>query len=137
MKREKYLKKLPPPPKWEPFSPPVDYFSGAVVIPLCNEINFLPATLNSLPPDETVMILLVINHSRNASERVKEANCQTLSLLRSQEIIPEVWRKRCFFFDCGAIDGGVGAARKIGMDAAIASSLLRICAFCSPSSRWS
>ncbi len=89
-----------------------------VVIPVCNELEYLPATLHSLQaaaiPDDTA-ILLVVNHPHDAAPEVKAASATLLAGLRSGYFaMPQL-----FFIDAPDLRDGVGEARKIGMDAVV------------------
>ena len=96
-----------------------------VVIPCYNEPDLL-TTLNSLadciPPDENVLVLIVVNDAAEASEEAVAQNILTLELIGE-------WRFRhydCFFkvqrIYAHALPqkwAGVGWARKLGMDEAV------------------
>lgn len=112
-----YLSKLRP-AKIEPGS--LAAYRHAVVIPVCNELDYLPLTLQSLQaaaiPGDTA-ILLVVNHPHDATPEVKQASATLLRQLRSDHFaMPQL-----FFIDAPDLDNGVGEARKIGMDAVIGS----------------
>jgi hypothetical protein len=104
-------------------------FSGAVVIPSLAEYDNLFATLDSLAANpqgilSRFLIIVVVNHRENAGEEDRENNLRTIARLESSArefsalrlawadaaspgmALPEKW-------------GGVGLARKIGLDLAL------------------
>lgn len=104
-------------------------FAGAVVIPALAEAANLPATLLSLaanPPDilKKFLVLVVVNHRPDATPDDKEDNRATLELLTSGD-------SRWTGLNLVRVDaaspglelplkgGGVGLARRIGMDLAL------------------
>jgi len=92
-------------------------FRCAVVIPACDEAAELPRTLDSLEralagaPRRTAVIV-VVNHPLGASER------PSLETLRMLEERRTPW---LFPLYAPGISGGVGAARKLGMDTFLAA----------------
>ena len=101
-------------------------FQGAVVIPALAEMDSLFATLDSLaknPPEllSRFLILVVVNHRRDASKADKADNEETLALLSRRE-------RTSGPLQIGWVDaaspglefpvkgGGVGLARKTGLD---------------------
>lgn len=95
----------------------------AVVIPSFNEPDIrstIRALNNCERPDCSVEVIVVVNCSENASDDIRSQNKNTLSQLDTLK--DEVW------FDLHVIDeqhlpkkhAGVGLARKIGMDEAVA-----------------
>ncbi len=104
-------------------------FAGAVVIPALAESAHLFATLRSLaanPPELLTLffVLVVVNHREDAPQGDKEDNYETLELLATQD--PELAPLRLAWVDAAspglempAKAGGVGLARKIGLDLAL------------------
>lgn len=112
---QKYLRKcrlLPIEP-----GPVVAGFRCAAVIPACDELEEIGNTLASLAPGADDMVLLVVNHPADAPSRVKAASGELLRLLASGAFSC----RNLFWIDAPDLTGGVGEARKLGMDAVIAS----------------
>ena len=92
-------------------------FSRAAVIPACDEADELPRTLDALEkalvraPRPTAVIA-VVNHPSGASER---PSLETLRLLEARKA---PWLATLY---APGISGGVGAARKLGMDSFLAA----------------
>jgi hypothetical protein len=126
-KLAKYLSKNPSSVPLEP--EPGRLFSNAVVIPAMAEREWLPATLESLagnPPDilARTMILAVINAHTESPESVLENNRLLLEELRAGKhrfgVLSLFWMDACSRPELLlSPKGGVGAARKLGMDAAL------------------
>ena len=105
-------------------------FQGAVVIPALAEKDFLRETLASLagnPPEDLsrFLILIVINNRSDAELGDKIDNEETLAFLSRKEGIPG--SLRIGWIDAASTGlglppkgGGVGLARKIGFDLALA-----------------
>jgi hypothetical protein len=105
-------------------------FSGAVVIPALAEYGNLFDTLGSLaanPPEylDRFLVLVVVNHREDAEANDKEDNYETLRRLTVGD--PELSPLRLAWVDAAtpgkvmpAKGGGVGLARKIGLDLALA-----------------
>lgn len=105
---------------------------GAVVIPALAEYAFLPETLSSLaknkPGSNSTIVVIVINSSpKTPSEKVAE-NAKTLEALRKGDAKfcgGLETGKELFWIDASSGDrqisekGGVGEARKIGMDSCL------------------
>jgi len=101
-------------------------YAGCVVIPALGESQRLFATLASLganPPAQLArfLVLVVVNHREDAPPQDKLDNAQTLAALRQLDT-----PLRLAFVDAAspglelsAKAGGVGLARKIGMDLAL------------------
>ncbi len=101
-------------------------FAGAVVIPALAESPHLFATLRSLaanPPEllECFLVLVVVNHREDTKTEEKEDNLRTLHRLAASE--PELSSLRLGWVDAASTGlempvkwGGVGLARKIGLD---------------------
>jgi hypothetical protein len=106
-------------------------FSGAVVIPALAEYGNLFDTLASLavnPPEYLArfLVLVVVNHREDAGGDDKEDNYETLKRLAAGA--PELSTLRLAWVDAAsqgkempAKGGGVGFARKIGLDLALTS----------------
>jgi len=104
-------------------------FSGAVVIPALAEYDNLFDTLRSLaanPPEYLArfLIIVVVNNREDAEASDREDNRQTLARLAEGE--PELASLRLAWVDAAstgletpARGGGVGLARKIGLDLAL------------------
>jgi hypothetical protein len=104
-------------------------FSGAVVIPALAEYGNLFETLRSLstnPPEYLArfLVLVVVNHREDAEANDKEDNYETLMRLAAGD--PELSPLRLAWVDAAtpgkempAKAGGVGLARKIGLDLAL------------------
>jgi len=104
-------------------------YAGAVVIPSLAESRFLFSTLHSLtqnPPDllSRFLILVVVNHRQDASPGEKADNQETLRILSCGE--PSLAGLQLAWVDAAspglelpAKTGGVGMARKIGLDLAL------------------
>ena len=113
--RQKYLKKSRLPPV-EPR--PLDAaFRAVAVIPACDELDEIGGTLAALSPADDEAVLVVVNHPADASPRVREASAELLRRFRSE---PPALRN-LHWIDAPDLTGGVGEARKLGMDAVIAA----------------
>ena len=112
---QKYLRKcrlLPVEP-----GPVLAAFRCAAVIPACDELEEIGNTLASLAPGADDMVLLVVNHPADAPSRVKAASGELLRLLASGAFSC----RNLFWIDAPDLTGGVGEARKLGMDACLAT----------------
>lgn len=105
-----------------------DDFAGAIVIPALAENEYIWNTIESVAQNhpeilENFLILIVVNHRRNALPEVKKNNLETLRLLA-------IRRDSFQNLSLGWVDaaspglefpehGGVGLARKIGFDLAL------------------
>jgi hypothetical protein len=106
-----------------------DSFAGAVVIPALAESERLFATLRSLaanPPEVLArfLVLVVVNHRQDAPAADKADNYRTLARLTSQAAA--LSSLRLAWVDAASPElelpnkgGGVGLARKIGLDLAL------------------
>ena len=104
-------------------------FAGAIVIPALAEEEHLFATLASLaanPPEllARFLVLVVINHRQDASPSDRENNYRTLARIACSG--PDLAPVRLAWVDAAAPGlempakgGGVGLARKIGLDLAL------------------
>ena len=115
----------------EPFAPNTP-FAGAVVIPALAEYNFLPETLSSLakakPKENSTIVVIIINSSMETSPEKIAENEKTLRALRDgdKEFCGGLEiGKELFWIDANSktkqisAKGGVGEARKIGMDSCL------------------
>jgi len=94
-----------------------NYFQQAVVIPAMAESRYLPATIKSLTENCELMIqktlfIAVVNCPPDASAEIFQDNLDTVEFLKKQNL-------RNLFYINTVIDGGVGGARKLGMDTAL------------------
>ncbi len=124
-----YLRKRACHEPWQIADPPAGRYSGAVVIPALAESANLPLTLHSLaanPPEllARFLILVVVNHSIDATPEEQADNLATLAVL------PQ-WKLQHGLAQLQWVDAaspgrelppkqGVGLARKIGLDLALA-----------------
>ncbi len=104
-------------------------FDGAIVIPALAESDRLFATLASLaanPPEylERFLVLVVVNHRQDATAGEKGDNASTLAQLA--KLAATATPLRLAWVDAASAglemplkDGGVGLARKIGLDLAL------------------
>ena len=102
------------------------YFQNIIVVPSIAESQNLPAFINSLEQNDKLelnntLMLIVVNHSISSTNEVKEDNKKTLEYLRNLKT-----KINLSFVDTCSSDremddknGGVGLARKIGMDLAL------------------
>ena len=121
-----YLKKRGITDPWRIDPLPTRGFNQAVIIPSYGESNYLPKTLSSLEKNDlkllqNTLVVVVVNHGKNADEFIKNDNKKTLQFLSTTE----------YSFTLGIVNAampglelpskqaGVGLARKIGMDLAL------------------
>lgn len=102
------------------------YFQKIIVVPAIAESNNLPTFINSLEQNDELdllntLLLIVVNNSISSTDEVKEDNIKTLEYLNTLNT-----KINLSFIDaCRAgkemddKNGGVGFARKIGMDLAL------------------
>ena len=116
---------------FEPAAPDVKT-SGAIVIPVLAEYDFLPETLDSLakckPAANSTIVVLVLNSSGETSAEKIAENDKILAALRAGDPAfcggLEIG-KELFWIDATSpgkqisAAGGVGEARKIGMDSCL------------------
>ncbi|MCQ2352953.1 MAG: glycosyltransferase family 2 protein [Victivallaceae bacterium] len=110
--REKYLRR-----NNAAAIPGLEKFSRAVVIPAWDELDNLPATLDALNCAEKVFpvaTLVVVNHPQGSDPAPSEKTVEYLQKRQKED-------QTLFIIPAFEIDGGVGAARKRGMDAFLAS----------------
>jgi len=102
------------------------YFQKIIVVPAIAESDTLPKLIKSLEKNDKLelhntLLLIVINNSVSSSEEVKSDNQKTLAYLRKIKSKVNI----SFIDACSAEkemddkNGGVGLARKIGMDLAL------------------
>ena len=102
------------------------YFQYIIVVPAIAESSHLPKLIKSLEKNDKLelhntLLLIVVNNSVSSSEEVKKENQKTLSYLRKIKS-----KVNISFIDATSAgkemddkNGGVGLARKIGMDLAL------------------
>jgi len=104
---------------------PLKTYRRAIVIPACAELNFLPATLASMEENPEKLLnetltIVIVNNSKESQDEKKSQNSQMLEEFRKGNH-PDNF----FWIDMASpgkeIDakGGVGTARKAGMDTAL------------------
>ncbi|WP_176013508.1 glycosyltransferase [Victivallis sp. Marseille-Q1083] len=119
---DKYLRRQTFPAVFEPALPPAGRFRHAVVIPVLDEEQTLPAALRSLPAADEVLVLLVVNNQSTTPPAKIAANLRLLAALRQRSLpLPAAVWARLFWLDAASPGrelpgGGVGMARKIGCD---------------------
>jgi hypothetical protein len=102
------------------------YFQYIIVVPAIAESSNLPKLIKSLEKNDKLelhntLLLIVVNNSTSSSEEVKSDNQKTLAYLRKIKSKVNI----SFIDACSAgkemddKNGGVGLARKIGMDLAL------------------
>ena len=102
------------------------YFQKIVVVPSIAELDNLPHLILSLEQNDELellntLLLIVVNHSISSTEEVKNDNQRTLDYLRDlKSKINISFVDACSFGkEMDDKNGGVGFARKIGMDLAL------------------
>lgn len=124
-----YLNKRGAGKPWQINTPPSRRFDGAIVIPSLAEAANLPQTLESLsrnPADllDRFMILIVVNQRADAPEEDTTSNRTTLENLPFWQ--QQYGLNNLFWVDAASAGNelppkqGVGLARKIGLDLALA-----------------
>lgn len=102
------------------------YFQKIIVVPSIAESQNLPALIKSLEQNDELellntLLLIVVNNSLSSPDEIKEDNLKTLEYLRNLKTNLNL----SFIDACTAgkemddKNGGVGLARKIGMDLAL------------------
>lgn len=102
------------------------YFQNIIVVPSISESQNLPVFIKSLEQNDELelhntLLLIVVNNSVSSTESVKEDNKKTLEYLRNlQTKINLSFVDACSYGkEMDDKNGGVGLARKIGMDLAL------------------
>lgn len=124
---EKYLRRNPVSHKLEPLCERL--FKRAIVIPAYSELEYLPSTLAGIalnPPEmlrDTLVLTVVNNHPGSDTEKINN-NQKLLSSLKSDSFRLQE-KMNLFLIDASSkglelpAEGGVGSARKLGMDTAL------------------
>ncbi len=122
----KYLKKNNEYTGHSIVSCPENLYDGAVVIPSLAEKDNLPPLLKSLEDNtsdiiEKVLIIFVVNNTPEANDAIKQNNLESIELLKDYNgklnlCIVDASTKGN---ELNSKNGGVGLARKIGMDFAL------------------
>ena len=124
--RQRYLEKRALAEPWTITGIKRSDYSGAVVIPACDEERWLFRTLDSLTANPAsllndFLIVVVVNHPKQADHRVRIANRRTLEVFTASPLRNKLglgWVDACSpGFEPEA--GGVGFARKLGFDLAL------------------
>ncbi|MBI2355495.1 MAG: hypothetical protein HYV06_10820 [Deltaproteobacteria bacterium] len=126
---DSYLSKRAVSHPWRIEGSPTAPFTGAVVIPSLAESQSLPLTLHSLaanPSDllSRFLILVVVNHRADASDAEKGDNLATLAALPAWKQLHRL--ETLHWVDAASVGTelpqkqGVGLARRIGLDLALA-----------------
>ncbi|MDR0931459.1 MAG: hypothetical protein LBM70_00345 [Victivallales bacterium] len=92
-------------------------FCCVAVIPACDELETIDRTFKSLEIPANTAVLVVINHPADGSSQVKNSSRELLQKFRDGEFSC----RNLFWIYAPDLAGGVGEARKIGMDAVVAS----------------
>lgn len=87
------------------------------VIPACDELATIGRTLDSLSVPGSCAVLVVVNHPKDASRQVKAASAELLRQLRGGKLSC----RNLHWIFAPDLRNGVGEARKLGMDAVVAS----------------
>ena len=92
------------------------------VIPACDELETIGRTLASLVVPDDCAAMVVVNHPEGADSRVKRSSFELLGRLRAG------WSpcRNLHWIDAPDLRGGVGEARKLGMDAVVASQRVEV-----------
>ena len=112
--------------KWQIENDYKKYFQYIIVVPAIAERDALPKLIKSLEKNDKLelhntLLLIVVNNSVSSSDEVKNDNQKTLAYLKKIKS-----KVNISFVDAASSgkemddkDGGVGLARKIGMDLAL------------------
>ncbi|MCB0753151.1 MAG: hypothetical protein KDC52_16890, partial [Ignavibacteriae bacterium] len=105
-------------------------FSNIIVIPVIEEFANIGKLVNSLCANNfekinKTLVLFVINNKKSSANIIKNDNFKSINFIKNLIEINDSFLK-FGFIDCGSAgkelpekDGGVGLARKIGMDLAL------------------
>lgn len=109
---KKYLEKHGLVRALEPSPPEGRKYSTAIIIPVYAEQLYLEATLDSLCKSATsdTIVVIVVNNPPDASEEKLQENQAASAMLKQHGE---------YLIEAGTIDGGVGEARKVGMDSVL------------------
>ncbi len=122
----RYLEKRTMPGPWQVTGIKRHDYKGAVIIPACDEERWLFRTLDSLAANdpaqlESFLVLVVVNHPKEAEHKVKIANRRLLEQFTASPLRARLelgWIDACSEgFELAK--GGVGSARKLGFDLAL------------------
>jgi len=127
----KYLNKFSS-DKWKTYHSHFRKYKTIIVIPVISEYENLGLLLDSLSKNDDryfreTLILFVINNLESTSEKIKLNNLKTIELLKQvRDTYSDTYKLSIDFIDAStekneldAKNGGVGLARKIGMDLAL------------------
>lgn len=130
---KKYLRKFAY-NKWTNYLGTDKKFKTIIVIPAISEFNNIKLLINSLSNNDAkyfseTLILFVINNLKSSSTEIKEDNKKTLNYLKQlvdKKDVEQNLELNIDFIDASSHsleldekDGGVGLARKIGMDLSV------------------
>jgi len=124
--RQRYLQRRAVSGAWQVEGVVAGGWPLAVVIPACDEDDWLFATLDSLAANPEAerrrcLVLVVINQTPDAVQAVAESNCRTLRRLRAAGGYPGL---QLAWIDAASpgleLSGGPGPARRLGLDRALA-----------------
>lgn len=125
----KYLKKQNI-HKWKIKKRHNDFYNNFVVIPACDEFNYIHNLLQTLEINESeylkkTLVVIVVNNSVNASKEVKNSNLKLINYL-DKKISDSESSINLAYIDAASIWNqlddklaGVGFARKLGMDSSL------------------
>ncbi len=124
--RRRYLDKRSIAGPWQITGIKRSDYSGAIVIPACDEEKWIFRTLHSLannPADlrENFLVLVVVNHPADTDRSIKIANRRTLEEFTASPLRKNLqlgWVDACSE-SYELAEGGVGSARKLGFDLAL------------------
>ena len=123
-KLDKYYKKhLNPRFDYSRYKPSNQEYKYFMIIPVYNEYDYILDTLKSINSNglsylSNLLVVLVINNSKDENKTIVQSNRQTHKLIIKQKYNFEYMIIDCYSNKC-ALDekySGVGFARKIGMD---------------------
>ena len=133
----KYIKKTIYPGLDRHSDPSKSYYHYFIIIPVFNEYDYLSSTLKSITKQKNIylsntLVVLVINNTVDAIQSIKKNNNATKFLINSHELnfeymILDYYSKGN---ELPNKKGGVGVARKIGMDYCLQYSNQNSLLFC-------